>query len=317
MANRGRGIVILPGNSCKDLAYAICKHLDHPLGAALVSQYADGETRVEIQENIRGSDVFIIQSTSQPVNHHLMEALLLADACRRASASYVTLVAPYFGYARQERKSAPRQPISAKLVAELIETAGFDRLVSLELHNVAIQGFFSIPVDHLYCSPIFVPYLKEKYLSENTVIISPDAGGVERARAIAKGLSCGIAVIDKRRDRPNHSAVMHLVGDVKGKKCLIIDDIVDTGGSLIRAAEAVMKEGASRVDAAIVHPVLSGQALEAIEKSCLSALITTNSIPIVKLKERSSKLISMNIAELMAKAIKRIHNQESISSLFS
>ena len=241
-------LIVFSGNANRPLAEKICEWLDVPLGRAVVDQFSDGETRVEIGTNVRGRDVFIVQPTSSPANHHIMEAVIMADACRRASAQRVTLVTPYFGYARQERKSAPRTPISAKLIADLIEASGFNRLLTLELHTSAIQGFFNIPVDHLYAKPVFSNYFAQGL--DDVVVVSPDAGGVERARAMAKHFNCGLAIVDKRRDRPNESSVMHIIGDVKGKNCLMIDDIVDTAGSITKAADALLSEGATSVRAA-------------------------------------------------------------------
>ncbi len=312
------GIQIFSGNSNRPLAERISRHLDVQLGKALVDRFSDGETRVEIQSNVRGSDVFIIQSTCAPVDHHVMEAVIMADACRRASAHRITLVTPYFGYARQERKSAPRTPITAKLVADIITASGVDRVLALELHTSAIQGFFNIPVDHLFSKPVFAEYFKSKFPSvkENMLVVSPDAGGVERARAMAKVFNCGLAIVDKRRDQPNESAVMNVIGDVKGKQCLIVDDIVDTGGSLTKAAAALIEQGATGVSAAISHAVLSGPALTRIENSVLDELVVTDSIPLSIDAEKISKIKQLTLSELLAKAIRRIHNAESVSSLF-
>lgn len=309
-------LIIFSGNSNKQLSSKIALALNTSVDGALVSSFADGETRVEILRNVRGSEVFIIQPTCAPANHNLMEALIMVDACKRASAKSVTLVMPYFGYARQERKSSPRTPISARLAAELIEAAGTDRVLTFELHNSAIQGFFRIPVDHLFVKPVFFEYFSEKKASVDLIVISPDAGGVERARAMAKVLKCGLAIIDKRRDRPNESTVMHLIGDVSDKDCLIIDDIVDTGGSLIRAAEALMAHGAKSVSAAITHPVLSSGAVEKIASSKLSRLVVTDSIPLSDTALKCEKIIPISIAPLMGEAIRRIHDRASISSLF-
>ena len=306
-------LIVFSGNANRPLSEKICSWLDLPLGEAMVSSFADGETRVELNSNVRGRDVFIIQSTSRPANHHLMEAMIMADACHRSSASRITLVTPYFGYARQERKSAPRTPISAKLVADLIQASHFDRLLTLELHTSAIQGFFNIPVDHLYAKPIFANYFRNQ---DNLVVISPDAGGVERARAMAKHFNCGLAIVDKRRDKPNESAVMHIIGDVKGKNCLMIDDIVDTAGSLTKAAEALMAAGATTVRAAVSHPVLSGKALENIENSELKELVVTDSILLSPEARQCTKITQLGLAELFGKAIRRIHNDDSISALF-
>jgi ribose-phosphate pyrophosphokinase len=306
-------MLVFSGNSNRLLAQRICDFLDIQLSAATVTRFADGETRVEIEENVRGRDVFVIQSTCRPVNENIMEALIMIDAFRRASARRITMVTPYFGYARQERKSAPRTPITAKLIADLFTSSGIDRLLVLELHASAIQGFFNVPVDHLFSKPIFGPYFKKL---ENPTVISPDAGGVERARAMAKYLDCGLAIIDKRRDRPNESEVMHIIGDVKGKNCLIIDDICDTGGSLVKAAESVLEKGALSVRAAISHPVFSGSAIEKIENSPLKEMVVTDSIPLPAEVLASGKIRQLSVSGLLAKAIRRIHNSDSVSSLF-
>ncbi|MGE0173865.1 MAG: ribose-phosphate pyrophosphokinase [Oligoflexales bacterium] len=305
--------LVFAANSNIPLAEKICHHLNLKLSKAMVSKFSDGETRVEIEENVRGRDVFIIQSTCHPVNEHIMEALILVDACKRSSAQRITLVTPYFGYARQERKSAPRTPITAKLVADIFTVAGIDRLLVLELHAAAIQGFFNIPVDHLFAKPIFGPYFENM---QSPIVISPDAGGVERARAMAKYLDCGLAIIDKRRDRPNESEVMHIIGDVKGKNCLIVDDICDTGGSLVKAAQAVLDKGALSVRAAITHPVLSGSAVSKIANSVLSELVVTDTIPLAPEAEKCSKIKQLTVAGLLGEAIERIHNSDSVSSLF-
>ncbi len=306
-------IVLLGGNSNQELVVKISTALNVPVSKALISQYADQETRVELHENMRGNDVYVIQSTCTPANHHIMEALIIIDACKRASAKTITFVAPYFGYARQERKSAPRTPITAKLVADLLETAGADRVLTLELHNSAIQGFFNVPVDNLFIKPIFAKFLKTH---DYQMVISPDAGGVERARAIAKYLNCGLGIIDKRRERPNESSVIHIIGEVEGKKCLIIDDIVDTAGSLVNSVEALLKHGARGVDAAITHPVLSQNAIDKIEHSELGRLITTDSIPLSAKAKECPRIVQVSIAELIAESIKRIHEEDSISTLF-
>lgn len=306
-------LIVFSGNSNRDLALKICEWLDVPLGQALVTQFSDGETRVELQENVRGRDVFIVQPLSAPANHHIMEAMIMADACSRSSAARITLVAPYFGYARQERKSAPRTPITAKLTADLIQASGFNRVLTLELHTSAIQGFFNIPVDHLYAKPIFSAHFSRL---DNLIVVSPDAGGVERARAMAKHFNCGLAIVDKRRDKPNESAVMHIIGDVKGKNCMIVDDIVDTAGSITKAADALLELGALSVTAAISHPVLSGAAIENLKKSKLKELVVTDSIQLTQAARDCGKITQLTIAELMGKAIRRIHNDDSISALF-
>jgi ribose-phosphate pyrophosphokinase len=306
-------MIIFSGNSNKPLASKIASHLDIPLGESIVGQFADGETRVELGCNVRGREVYIVQSSCYPANHHIMEAIIMADAARRASAQSVTLVMPYFGYARQDRKSAPRTPISAKLVADLIQASGVDRLVTMELHTSAIQGFFNIPVDHLFAKPIFISHFPK---SDRWIVVSPDAGGVERARALAKQLNCGLAIIDKRRDRPNESNVMNLIGEVKDKDCILVDDICDTAGSLTKAAGALMDQGAHSVRACISHAVLSGPAVERIQESALTEFVCTDSIPLSQEARKCSKIIQLSIAELFGKALRRIHNSDSISSLF-
>lgn len=306
-------MLIFSGNANRVLAERICRYLDLGLSHATVSSFSDGEIQVEIKDNVRGRDVFIVQPTCSPAAHHIMEALIMVDACKRASAERVTLVMPYFGYARQERKSAPRTPITAKLVADLYSVAGTDRILAMELHTSAIQGFFKLPVDHLFSKPIFGPYFESV---ENLMVISPDAGGVERARAMAKYYGCGLGIVDKRRDRPNESDVMNVIGDVKGMNCLIVDDIVDTGGSLCKAAEALVANGASTVRAAITHPVLSGQAVNRINESCLTELAVTDTIPLTEAARQCDKITVLTVSELLGKAIRRIHQDDSISSLF-
>lgn len=306
-------LIVFSGSANRRLAQKICNYLDVDVGAALVDRFSDGEIRVELNENIRGKDVFIVQPTCAPANEHLMEALIMVDACRRASARRVTMVCPYFGYARQERKSAPRTPITAKLVADLFTVAGIDRMLTMELHTSAIQGFFNIPVDHLFAKPIFGPHFKGL---DNLLVVSPDAGGTERARAMAKYYDCGLAIVDKRRDKPNVSTVMHVIGDVTDKNCIIVDDICDTGGSLCKAADALMENGARSVSAAITHPVLSGPAVDRINESALRELVVTDTIPLSEHAQASSKITQLTVAELLGKAIRRIHNAGSISSLF-
>ena len=311
----GHDLVVFSGKSNPQLAEEICKHLDIRVGDAIVEKFSDGETRVELNENIRGKDVFIIQSTSAPANDNIMESLIMIDACRRASAKRITMVCPYFGYARQERKSAPRTPISVKLVSDLFTVAGIDRMLVLELHTSAIQGFFNIPVDHLFAKPIFGPYF-QNVASDKFIVVSPDAGGTERARAIAKYYNCGLAIVDKRRDKPNESAVMHIIGDVEGKDCLIVDDICDTAGSLCKAADALISKGAESVSAAITHPVLSGPAIQRIAESSIRELVVTDSIPLSAEAVACGKITQLSVASLLSKAIRRIHTAGSISSLF-
>ena len=308
-----RELVVFSGNANRPLAESICSWLDIGLGDATVSQFKDGETRVELHTNVRGRDVFIIQPTSRPANHHIMEAVILADACRRASAQRITLVCPYFGYARQERKSSPRTPITAKLVSDLFTAAGFDRILTFELHTSAIQGFFNIPVDHLFAKPVWSSHFRAV---DGMVVVSPDAGGVERARAMAKHFNCGLAIVDKRRERPNESSVMNIIGDVTGKHALIVDDICDTGGSLTKAASAIMEAGAKSCSAAISHAVLSDKAIANINDSALKELVVTDSIQLSAEGRQSPKIVQLSIAELLGKAIRRIHNAESVSSLF-
>ncbi|MCB9228771.1 MAG: ribose-phosphate pyrophosphokinase [Deltaproteobacteria bacterium] len=311
-------MLLFGGQANPPLYKKICDYLNIDPGHAFVGQFSDGETRVELKQSVRGADVFIIQSTCEPANHHIMEALVLVDACRRASAKQITLVTPYFGYARQEKKSAPRTPVTARLVANLMEAAGISRLLSLELHNSALQGFFNVPVDHLFAKPVFCQYFQEygRIDPKQLTVVSPDAGGVERARALAKQFCCELAIIDKRRDRPNQSAVRHLVGEVSGRDCLIVDDIVDTGGSLVNATHTLLEKGARTVRAAITHPVLSGPALALIREAPLEELLVTDSIPLSEEALACKKIVQVSIAGLIADAIRRIHQQTSISSLF-
>lgn len=308
-----REMVLVAGNANRPLAKKIAAYLDIPVADALVDQYSDGESRVELRTNVRGKDVFIVQSTCPPVNHHIMEAIIIADACRRASAGCVTLVAPYFGYARQERKSASRTPITAKLTADLIEVSGIKRVLTLELHESAIQGFFNIPVDHLFIKPVFAEHYRER---SNMVVVSPDAGGVERARAMAKLFACELAILDKRRENPNDSTVMNIVGNIVAKDCLIVDDICDTGGSLLNATAALLDNGAQSVRAAITHAVLSGEAVEQLAASQLQELLVSDSICLSSDADACEKIVVRSVAELLGKAMRRIHNSESISKLF-
>ncbi len=306
---------IVTGNSNIQLAQAICNGLKIPLGKANVKKFSDGEIQVEIEENVRGMDVFVVQSTCTPVNRSLMELLIMMDAIKRASAERITAVMPYYGYARQDRKVAPRVPITAKLVADLITTAGSDRLLTIDLHAGQIQGFFNIPVDHLYSAPVMVDYIRKKY-TNNLVIVSPDAGGVERARAFAKRLGATLAIIDKRRPQPNESNIMNIIGDIQGKTALLLDDMVDTAGTLSQAANALRKEGAKKVVACCTHPVLSGQAIEKINQSDLEELVVTDTIPLRDEATACKKIVVLSVAQLLGEAIKRIHNNDSVSSLF-
>jgi ribose-phosphate pyrophosphokinase len=306
---------LFSGNANRPLAEEIAQHLRMRLGDADVSRFSDGEVYVQINENVRGQDVFVIQPTCPPVNDTLMELLVMMDALKRASARRITAVLPYYGYGRQDRKVMPRVPITAKLVADLITAAGCHRLLAVDLHAGQIQGFFNIPVDHLFAAPpVIVDYLAKKDL-QDLVLVSPDAGGVERARAIAKRLNAGLAIIDKRRDGPNVANFMYLIGEVTNKDVVVIDDMIDTAGTLIQAVEAVKREGARRVLACAVHGVLSGPALKRIEESPLEEVIITNSVPLSPGKA-SPKVHVLTVAPLLAEAIRRIHDEESVSTLF-
>ena len=306
---------IFSGNSNIPLAREICGHLAVPLGSAKVKNFSDGEIMVEIGENVRGRDVYIIQSTCAPTNTNLMELLVMTDALKRASAARITAVIPYFGYARQDRKVAPRTPITSKLVADLIATAGIHRVLTIDLHAGQIQGFFNIPVDHLYAAPVMLDEIRARF-TERVVVVSPDAGGTERARAFAKRLDAGLAIIDKRRSGPNVSEVMHIIGDVAGEVCIIVDDMIDTAGTLCQAAKALKEKGAREIYACATHAVLSGPALERINESCLEEVVVTNSIPQDDKVKACSKLRVLSVAELLAEAIRRINGDESVSSLF-
>ena len=307
---------VFAGNSNRLLAEAICNYLNVPLGRATVRRFADQEIFVEIQENVRGQDVFVLQSTSYPANDHLMELLIMIDAFRRSSARRITAVLPYFGYARQDRKPGPRTPISAKLVANLITHAGADRVLTLDLHAGQIQGFFDIPTDNLYAVPILARDVKENYNLDNVMVVSPDVGGVVRARALAKRLDCLLAIVDKRRDRPGESEVMNVIGDVAGKDCLLIDDIVDSGGTLCNAAEALLKNGATSVTAYITHGVLSGGAVARVTSSKLKELVITDSIQPTSGIDAAPNIRVVSIADLIGEAINRTSAEESVSSLF-
>jgi len=307
---------IFTGNSNPVLAKEICKFLDVPLSKAEVKAFSDGEIMVEIGENVRGRDVFIVQSTCSPANDNLMELLIMTDALKRASATRITAVIPYFGYARQDRKVAPRAPITSKLVADLITTAGVHRVLCVDLHAGQIQGFFNIPVDHLYAAPVILEDIKSRFGDDRLVVVSPDAGGTERARAFAKRLNASLAIIDKRRSGPNISEVMHIIGDVHDQTCIIVDDMIDTAGTLCQAAAALKEHGAAEIYATVTHPVLSGPALERISQSCLKEVLVTNTIPTRNKEEACPQLRQISVSELLAKAIRRIHGEESVSSLF-
>ena len=309
---------IFSGSAHPALAAHIARELGLPLGQLHLSRFADGEVRVKIEESARGMDVFIVQPTSAPVNDNLMELLILVDAFRRASAKRITLVIPYYGYARQDKKIKPREPVTARLVADLITTAGANRILSLDLHAKQIQGFFQMPLDHLYAGPLLGEYFQKKGLSDgDTVVVSPDTGGVGRARAMAEMLHAPIAIIAKRRPEPNQVEVMEIIGDVQGKTCVMVDDMIDTGGSIVSGACALLERGAKRVVACCTHPVLSGTALERIEESPIAELVVTDTIPLPEARRAlCRKLTVLSVAPLLASAIARIHTDDSVSELF-
>ena len=307
---------ILACNSNINLAESISKTLNTSLVKADVKRFSDMEVFVEVQENVRGEDMFVIQSTSYPANDNLMELLVSLDALRRASARRITAVIPYYGYARQDRKSGPRTPISAKLVANLITKAGADRILTMDLHAGQIQGFFDIPTDNLFAAPVFVKDIEEKYKNKPVVIVSPDVGGVVRARAIARRINANLAIIDKRREKPGSSEVMNIIGDVSKHHCIIVDDIIDSGGTICNAARALIDVGAISVDAYVTHGVLSGSAVSNISNSPLSSLVTTNSIKATQAVDMSSSIRQISIAPIIGEAIRRVHMEQSVSSLF-
>ncbi len=309
-------IELVAGNSNRALAEDIASILDTPLTRGVCRRFADMEVFVEIQENVRGTDVFVMQSTSFPANDNLMELLILIDALKRASARRINAVMPYFGYARQDRKPGPRTPISAKLVANMIERAGADRVLTLDLHAGQIQGFFDIPTDNLFAAPTMVKDIKSRFELSNLMVVSPDVGGVVRARALAKRIDAPIAICDKRRERPGESEVMNVIGDVRGKRCILVDDIVDSGGTLCNAAEALLKNGATEVMAYITHGVLSGGAVAKIQNSSLKSLVITDSIQPTEVVKAAKNIRVLSIAPLIAKAIARTAREESVSSLF-
>jgi ribose-phosphate pyrophosphokinase len=312
-----KSVCIFSGNANPALAQSIAQYLEIPLGRAKVARFSDGEVFAEIQENVRGVDVYVVQPTCAPVNDHLMELLVITDALKRASAGSITAVIPYYGYARQDRKVAPRTPITAKLVADLITTAGVDRVVACDLHSGQIQGFFNKPFDHLYAMPVFLDYLGGKFQFQAApVFVSPDAGGVERTRAYAKRIGADLAIIDKRRERANVSEVMHIIGDIEGRTCVLLDDMIDTAGTLTNAAAALIKAGAKSVMAAATHPVLSGPAVERIAASPLEEVVVTDTIPLSPAAVATGKFKVLSVARLLGEAIKRIHNGDSVSSLF-
>ncbi len=310
-------MAVFTGNANPVLAQDIARNLKQPLGRALVGRFSDGEIQVEIMENVRGKDVYLVQSTCPPANDHLMELLVMADACRRASAGRITAVIPYLGYARQDRRQrAMRVPITAKLVADMIGRAGVHRVLTVDLHADQIQGFFDVPVDNVYASPVLLGEVwKQKY--DNMVVVSPDVGGVVRARALARRLdNADLAIIDKRRQRANESQVMNIIGDVRGRSCILVDDLVDTAGTLCQAAQALKNEGALRVIAYITHPVLSGKAVERIATSALDELVVTDTIPLGEAARNCQRIRVLSVAELLAETMRRIRDEESVSSLY-
>jgi ribose-phosphate pyrophosphokinase len=309
------GLKVFTGNSNPELAQQICDSLEVPLGRALVGTFSDGEVRIEIRENVRGVDVFIVQSGAHPVNDHLMELLVMIDACKRASARRITAVLPYYSYARQDRKNKPRVPITARLVADMITRVGAQRILTMDLHAGQIQGFFDIPVDNLYGSPILLPYIKEHF-NHDLVIVSPDAGGVPRARAYARRLKASLALIDKRRSDVNEAEALHIIGEVEGKRAIVLDDMVDTAGTLVEATKSLLEKGAKEVHACVTHAVLSGPAVERIEKSPLQSLVVTDTLPLRPQAAHCQKIKCIPSCRLFSAAIRSIHNEDSISTLF-
>ena len=306
---------VFTGNANRPLASMICHHLQIPLGDAAVGRFSDGEISVEFRENVRGKDVFIIQPTCPPVNDNLMELLVMVDAVRRSSAKRITAVIPYFGYARQDRKDMPRVPITAKLVANILTAAGVNRVLTIDLHASQIQGFFDIPLDHLFAVKVLMEYFQKKKI-KNLVVVSPDVGGIKMARAYAKRINASLAIVDKRRVDDKEAEAMNILGEVKGKNAVLVDDMIATAGSLVEAAQALKKAGAKDIYAAATHPVLSGPAVERIKNSVLKELLVTNTIPINDSKKLGNKIKVLSVAPLLAEAIKRIHNEESVSCLF-
>jgi ribose-phosphate pyrophosphokinase len=309
------GVVIFTGNSNPALAQKICEHLNLPLGGAKVTTFSDGEIQIEIHENVRAKDVFVIQSTCSPVNDNLVELLLMIDAFKRSSARRITAVIPYYGYARQDKKVAPRVPISAKLVADMLTVAGAHRVITMDLHAGQIQGFFNIPVDNLFAAPVLINYIRGLF-DHDLAIVSPDAGGVERARAFAKRLDADLAIIDKRRSAPNQAKAMAVIGNVRDKVAVILDDMVDTAGTLVEAAEALCLEGAREIHACIAHPVLSGPAVERIQGSVLKSIVVTDTIPLRPHAQACAKIKVLSIADLVGEAIIRSYRGDSVTSLF-
>lgn len=311
-----KDLKIFSGNANIALAKGICDYLKIPLGDVTVSTFSDGEIMVQLNENVRGMDIFIVQPSSNPVNRSIMELLIMIDALKRASAYRITAVLPYFGYARQDRKVQSRAPITAKLIADIITAAGAQRVLTIDLHAGQIQGFFDIPVDHLYATPVILDYIKSLNLKD-LVVVSPDAGGVERARAFAKRLKASLAIVDKRRDGPNVSEVMNIIGDVENKNALLLDDMIDTAGTITQAADAIKKKGAMKVIVGCTHGIFSGSAIKRINDSAIEEVILTDSVPLNdKYKECKKKMTVLSVAPLLGEAIKRIHTEESVSSLF-
>ena len=315
VSNDNRRLLVFSGRANQKLTEEICKYMDVPLGKTVIRDFSDKEIYVKIEENVRGGDVFVVQSTCFPGNTNLMELLIMIDALRRASAKRITAVIPYYGYARQDRKNEPRVPITSKLIADLVVTAGADRVLTVDLHAGQIQGFFNIPLDHLFAINVLIDYIKDQKL-ENLIVISPDAGGVERARAYAKRLNSSLAIIDKRRDVPNEAKAMNIIGDVKDKIAFVVDDMIDTAGTLMEATEALLEAGAKEVHACCSHPVLSGPAGERITKSPIKSVVTTNTIPLNDDLEKNPKIKVLSVASLLGEAILRIHQETSVSSLF-
>jgi ribose-phosphate pyrophosphokinase len=306
---------VFTGSANVPLGESISRYLGEPLGRAHLARFSDGEVWFQIKDNVRGADVFVVQPTGPPVNENLMELLVMLDAFKRSSASRITAVLPYYGYARQDRKDRPRVPISAKLVADLVSTAGCDRILAMDLHASQIQGFFNMPVDHLFAAPVIMDHVSKLNLP-NLTVVSPDAGGVERARAYAKRLEAALAIVDKRREIANEAEIHHVVGEVEGRTALIVDDIVDTAGTLTKVAHAISEAGAREVYASCSHAVLSGQAMDKIEASRLTKLIVTDTIPLSERAARSDKILTLSVGELLAKAIRNIHEESSVTSLF-
>jgi ribose-phosphate pyrophosphokinase len=308
-------IKVFTGSANQPLTEAVCRELGIPLGELKLRKFSDGEINCQILENVRGADCFVVQPTCSPVEFHLMEVLCLMDALKRSSAQRITAVLPYYGYGRQDRKDKPRVPISAKLVASLLETAGADRIMALDLHAAQIQGFFDVPVDHLFFRPVMIDFLKQRIVPD-LMVVSPDAGGVERARSVAKRLNAKLAIIDKRREEANVAEVMNVIGNVVGKNCLIVDDLIDTAGTLVKGADALMKHGAASVTACATHAVLSGPAVQRIQESCITEVIVSDSIPLTAEAAACGKIRQLSVAGLLARAIQSIHEETSVSMLF-